>query len=541
MTAATIPTTLAAPELDAETLAALDQAEYDARFAEIVYGSETPRLWTRPLRDVDSDSAATLGFLVCDFATEVLEVDLLPWQRWWFRHALELRPDGKLRFSTILTLISRQNGKTFLLKILALYFLFVRRVRLILGVAQAREISKESMIGAHEIAAEIAELAAEFVPNSRGVDGMHSAPGGEEFRLLRIKDPLTGKTLAPMRRYKIAALGKKAGRSLSVDVLILDEFRHMTTLGWGALSKTTNARPESLTLAISNAGDDESAVMNNLRDAILAGADSTAGIFEWSAPEETRCTCTPGDRLAARGWHKPDCLLIDQRTWAQANPSYNYKIMPKTLRKDCALDPVEVFLTECLCVRVQHMETLFERAAWEQHVAPVAFKPNSERIGVVFDMSPDLAHASLVAAVHDRETGRTRLAVVKAWSGPDVRLVDTELPEILARLRARRFAWFPNGPAGAKGTLLRGLPRSREINNVAEACQEFVDAVAGGQIQHPGDPLLTAQVLDAKKVDTGDGFRFVRRGVGHVDSVYAAAGAVRLAREMTKSRGVSVA
>lgn len=541
MTAAIIPTTVAEPELDAETLAALEQAEYDSRFAEIVYGSEVPRLWTRPLRDVDTDQSATLGFLVCEFAAEVLQVELLPWQRWWFRHALELTADGKLRFSTILTLISRQNGKTFLLKILALYFLYVRRVRLILGIAQAREISRESMQGAHELAADIDELAAEFVPNSRGIAGLHAAVGGEEFRLRKIKDPLTGELIAPMRRYKIAALSKKAGRSLSVDVLILDEFRHMTIAGWGALTKTTNARPESLTLAISNAGDDESEVMNNLRSAILAGADPSAGIFEWSAPEETRCTCSAADKLAARGWHKPDCALIDQRMWAQANPSYNYKIMPRTMRKDCALDPIEVFLTECLCVRVQAMETLFERAAWAQHVGPVKFAPSVERVAAVFDMSPDLQHASLVAAVHDRETGRTRLAVVKAWSGPDVRLVDTELPELLARLRARRFGWFPNGPAAAKGTLLRGLPRSREITMVSEACQEFVDAANGGQVEQAGDPLLTAQVLDAKKVDTGDGFRFVRRGVGHVDSVYAAAGALRLAREMTKSRGVSVA
>ena len=76
MVAATLPTTLEPPELDAETLAALEQAEIDERFREIVYGSETPRLYTLPLRDVDNDRSATLGFNVIDFASDVLEVEL---------------------------------------------------------------------------------------------------------------------------------------------------------------------------------------------------------------------------------------------------------------------------------------------------------------------------------------------------------------------------------------------------------------------------------------------------------------------------------
>ena len=64
-------------------------------------GSETPRLWTRPLRDVE-DPASSLGHEVIGFSRDILGIELLPWQQWLFKHALELKPDNTYRFRTIL-------------------------------------------------------------------------------------------------------------------------------------------------------------------------------------------------------------------------------------------------------------------------------------------------------------------------------------------------------------------------------------------------------------------------------------------------------
>ena len=236
------------------------------------------------------------------------------------------------------------------------------------------------------------------------------------------------------------------------------------------------------------------------------------------------------------------CALVDQRMWAQANPAYGYTIMPATLRKDCALDPQVVFLTECLCIRVEALEVLMSRTAWESNqVDRVRFNGLDERIAACLDVAPDSEHATLVIAAVNRETNRTKVRVVKSWTGREVDRIEAELPELLEKLAPRRFGWFPNGPAAAKGTTLRSVQRSREITTVAEACQELVDAVRAGQLEQAADPLLTAQILGVKKIMTGDGFRFVRVGVGHADAVYAAAGALRMAREMSKSTGVGVA
>ena len=53
----------------------------------MVKGCETPRIYTPPLRELTPDT--TLGFEIIDFAETVLQIDLIPWQRWLLIHAFE--------------------------------------------------------------------------------------------------------------------------------------------------------------------------------------------------------------------------------------------------------------------------------------------------------------------------------------------------------------------------------------------------------------------------------------------------------------------
>lgn len=43
-------------------------------------GSETPRIYTPPLRELTPDTS--YGFSVIEFADKVLGVNLFPWERW---------------------------------------------------------------------------------------------------------------------------------------------------------------------------------------------------------------------------------------------------------------------------------------------------------------------------------------------------------------------------------------------------------------------------------------------------------------------------
>ena len=109
-----------------------------------VFGSTTPRLWTPPLVTGPAGPCGcgcaltpetSYGFDVVTFAAVVLRRPLDPWQRWLVIHAGELLADGRPRFRRVLVIVARQNGKTEVCVVLALFWLFVEAVGLVLLAA----------------------------------------------------------------------------------------------------------------------------------------------------------------------------------------------------------------------------------------------------------------------------------------------------------------------------------------------------------------------------------------------------------------------
>lgn len=470
-----------------------------------LYGCTTPRLFTQPLVAGDPGPcgcgcaltpATSDGFQAIRFAEEVLDYQLLPWQRWWLIHVLELRPDGSFRFRTVLTLVGRQNGKSSVLKVLALYFMYLRGERekvTVLGAAQSLSIAMEAWSGAVDIAEDVPDLAAE-IEHVRKTNGEQAL------------------VLTNGSRYRISAATRGAGRGLSVDLLILDELReHRNWEAWGALSKTTTARPNALIVGISNAGDDQSVVLNSLRSQGIGGEDETLGLFEWSAPD--------------------GCELDDPEAIAQANPGLGRTVSMAAIRSAMATDPPVVFRTETLCQRVDALDAALDLEAWKASADPAgSLGPVRDRVALCLDVAMDGAHVTLAAAAV-LDDGRVRVESIQAWATPD--RARRELRNIVARVRPAVLGWFPSGPGAALGADLRAL-EAAELKgaDVTELCQEFADLVAARRIAHPSDPLLNAHVAGSSKLRSGDGWRFTRKGVGHVDAVYAMAGAVRLARTL---------
>ncbi len=111
------------------------------------YGSTTPRVFTPPLRPLEPRTPETeqntLGYSVIDFAEHILKITLLPWQCWLLVHMLELRPDNTLRFRTVVVLVARQNGKSTLSQVLALWMMYVYGLNLVLGTAQDLDTAEE--------------------------------------------------------------------------------------------------------------------------------------------------------------------------------------------------------------------------------------------------------------------------------------------------------------------------------------------------------------------------------------------------------------
>jgi len=465
-------------------------------------GRTQPRLFTPPLRPLSARTSR--GYEVVAFA-EMIGEPLFPWQQWLVKHALELNPDGTYRFRTVLVLVARQSGKSKVKRLVSLWRLYLGGGRTVLGTAQDVALAREQMNLAKASIHNCADLRDEW-------GGERNVNGDEMFWLQPPGVP-AGTPREALPRYLIRATNRQAGRGLSVDELNIDELREQRDwLAWSALSKTTMAQPNAQIWALSNAGDDESVVLNQLRDAALAGRDPSIGLFEWSAPD--------------------GCELDDPRAWQQANPGLGHVISVEAIRSALGTDPPEVFRTEVLCQRVDHLDAAVDASAWKACAdAQGSLRGQKDRIAACFDVAPDGAHATLAAAAVLGD-GRVRVQVIKAWrSTDDARF---QLAGVLDELAPVQFAWYPSGPAAALAPILRARPNSLELTGakVGEACQGLADLATSRQVVQPGDPLLDAHIAGAAKLHTGDGWRFTRRGAGHCDAAYAAAGAAYLAQTM---------
>lgn len=535
-----------------------------------VRGKTTPRLWTRPLAPAQAWSEAvgracpcgcgltegtSRGWEAIDFAV-AMGVTLMAWQVWLFIHALELREDGRYRFRTVLVKVARQNGKTTALKVLSLWAMWDEPNRMVLGTSTKLEYAKEPWQGAANLALDYdtengwpepgrygrakdcnwlfkdrpAEpIAGDEPPTLPGLEGYAVAPSTGRRRKVGTKPAMYLKqglgaidqslVLTNGSRYKVAVADVSGGRSLSVDLGIADELReHKDWKPWSALSGATTARKGSQLWALSNEGDDTSVVLNSLTaqaaSYIETGeGDATLGIFEWSAP--------------------PDCELDDVDGIAQANPALGETIELDFLLNRSRTLPPTVYRTEHLCQRVARLVSALDAAGWDEGAdADGTMDGLRDRVNLCIDVTPEDQHVALVA-VGILEDGRARAEVVGAWTS--VAAMRRELPELVAKVKPRALGWFPNGP----GAVLRPDLDALRCNVVELAagtvpgmCQSLAEHVASRRLLHPADPLLTAQAMDATSVPAGDGgWRFARRGgVGHVNAIYALAGALYLAR-----------
>jgi hypothetical protein len=452
-------------------------------------GSEHPRLGTEPQRRLTRRTSA--GWAVADFADQILGEPLLPWQRQLAIRGLEINPDGTYRYRTVLALAGRQNGKTSLLRTLTLWRLYVATARLVLGVGQTAGLAREVWKACLDQIRTTPELRQEL-------EHVRNFNGDEQFQLS------TG------GRYKIAPATRGSARGLSVDLLIFDELREQRSWdAWSALSKTTMARPAGQTWCLSNAGDDQSIVLNHLREAALSGRDPSIGLFEWSGPE--------------------GCDLDDWQAIAQANPGLGYTISEQAIRSALGTDPPAVFRTEVLCQRVESLDEAIELAAWRDCADPAGnLNGLRDRVVACVDVAPDGEHATLAVGAQ-LDDGRVRGEIAAAWKS--TREARAQIGDLLDQIQPRVTAWYPSGPAASLAPLLRPRTGSLELKGqqVSEACQGLADLVAARRILHSADPLLDGHISGAQKYYTGDGWRFVRRGAGHVDAAYAYAGAIHVA------------
>lgn len=463
-------------------------------------GSEEPRVYTPPLRELTPETS--LGFAFIDFAEGVCGVTLFPWECWLAIHALELNEDGTFRFRVVVVLVARQNGKTVFSELLALFFLYVLAVGLVIGTAQSLDIAEEVWDGAIEIAEANEELGSEIAEVARrnGKKQLVLASGG---------------------RYAIKAASRKGGRGLSGDLVLMDELReHVTWDAWGAVSKTTMARPNAIVWCMSNAGDASSAVLRHLRvqaHAAVGDPDGVArelegslyvpdgveddiapAIFEWSAP--------------------PGCDKWDRDGWAMANPSLGHgTITERSLASACATDPDEVFRTECLCQWVEAVAVRpFPDGAWEAALDPESCIPDGAGLSFGVDMSADRRTTSL-AVCGERDDGAVHVEVIGSQGG--IEWAKRALGALARRYGGVRVAMQGRGaPIASYRADIESIEGVEVVPcegpEVGAWCGRFYDSVVASvgdapngtpPLAHLEQPVLDEAAKCAQKRGLGDG------------------------------------
>lgn len=470
-------------------------------------GKTTPRLWTPPLVD-ELTPETTMGFRWERFAVEALRRPPLPWQRWLWMHAGELRPDGTPRFRIVLVIVGRQNGKTETPAILSGFWQFVERVPLILGTSSKLDYAKESWVKSVKYVE-----AAPKLKRHHPVRWTREANGEQESWTL--PDARTGS------RYKIAAANKDAGRSLTVYRLIMDELRqHEDYVAWNAAEPTTATVRDAQIWCLSNAGTDRSVVLNDLRASALeyirtGVGDPRLGLFEWSAPEGS----DPEDI---------DALL-------QANPAANYlnpdgleTLLAAARRAKASPDPRARagFMTEYMCITVPkaaETATAVEPERWRALLDPAS--QAGPDVAFAIDVAPKGRSAS-ITAYSMRPDGRGHAEVVAnrpgtAWVVPAaVRLAHLHEPLVWV-VDGKGPGSFLPGALAAVGIQLPEDPERPErgdllvmgSTDVATAWGEFLEAISpeADALRHIGQLPLEAAVASANTRPLGDAEALGRR------------------------------
>ena len=327
-------------------------------------GCASPRIAPpRPLRHDLADYrqvAASLG------------IEPMPWQDTAASYTTARGPDGRYLYREVAVVVGRQNGKTTFTKPLIVARL--KAGRHIMHIAQVRELPR---IMFEAIADVIEAEAPDLLPRRRGkVIWPRRGAGSESI------------VLTNGGSYRIAAAITGGARGHSIDDLIIDELRQMDS--FDVVNSAKPAQRFSIdpqTIYLSNAGTDDSVILNSLRKRGAEGDDSLA-YLEWSAD--------------------PDYDPSDRRGWVQANPSIGH--YPQVLA-DLETDYVAAklggniagFETEALC-------------RWVHTMRPVLVSPE-EWDACHADDLPKPAGRQHIAVSMDPEGTRASAAV--AWLGAD--------------------------------------------------------------------------------------------------------------------------
>lgn len=423
----------------------------------------------------------------------------MPWQNYALEEMLRCDENGRLLKKRVGLIISRQNGKSFLMTIRILAGMYLWGERWV-TMAQNLDVTEGFMRDAVRIAKAVPELEAEIARTS-------FTNGKFIFELKN------GGSWTPVAATKEGARGKTGN-------LWIDELREITLDAYKAATPITTTGNKQVIIT-SNAGDDYSEVLNDFRLKALTQKNKNVALLEWSSGSED-----PGDRSG----------------WAQANPALGELIDMDTLELAYQSMTTEGFMTEHLCRWVSVLDSPWVSGSFENcGDATLTLEPGKPTV-LALDCTPDRRRADLVGG-QLLDDGRIAFSIMQTF-GTDGALDDMFIASEVAKwartynAEVIAFDKWTAANVAARLASARFPVVDYSGGTFAQGCDEALSAMNSGRLVHNSSEDLISHFNGCARKSTADGaWRVVRKG--STQYISAACASIMVIHHLSKPRRVA--
>ena len=407
---------------------------------------------------------------------KIMGEELLPFQEFVLKDMLTVDKKGMWIRKSCLLLISRQNGKTFLARMLILAHLVKWDSKNILIMSSNRGMALETFRQvAHAL--ESNDHLKGFVKQIRYANGTESI------------EMLDG------TRLDVVAATRDGSRGRSADFLYIDELREVTEDGYRAATPTTRARPNSQALFTSNAGDAFSTVLNDLRERAIDYPPKSFGFYEYSAPQY--------------------CKIDDRNAWSMANPALGYTITEEAIEEAIATSPIENTRTETLCQWIDSLSSPWPHGVLEDTSDSTLEMSAGAYTVFGFDVSPSRRNGSLVAG-QLLPDGRIGIGILETYSSQ----VAIDELKMAASIKAWCDMYKPRLVCFDKYATQTIADRLANAGVMVEdvsgqqfykACGDLLEGLVNARVVHNGQAELIQQMNNCAAKVNDSAWRIIKR------------------------------
>ena len=435
----------------------------------VLRGATKPRLQSVPLKGKSKvDDVKEIA--------AILKQELLPYQEYVLKDMLTVDKNDRFVRKFSLLLISRQNGKTFLARMLILTHLLKWNTDVLI------------MSSNRSMALETFRQVANALENNDHFKGMvkqiRHANGTESIEML------SG------ARLDVVAATRDGSRGRSINgLLYIDEVREISPEGYRAAVPVTRAHPNSHTLLTSNAGDAFSTVLNELRERALSAPPKSFGFYEYSAPQY--------------------CKITDRAGWAQANPALGYTITEEAIEEAIATSPIENTRTETLCQWIDSLSSPWPHGVLEETSDATLTIPIGGYTIFGFDVSPSRRNASLVAG-QVMADGRIGVGILQTWesqvSVDDLRIA-ADIKGWADQYRPKMICYDKYATQSIAERLANAGQVTQDVSGQQfyQACSDLLDGLVNNRVVHNGQDELIKQMNNCAAKVNDSAWRIVKR------------------------------